>query len=48
MNIGDSFHDELTELIDKYSGMEMTNAEAVGYLMYKVNEIMIPLDDDDI
>lgn len=40
MNLGDQFYDELTALINKYSGMEMTNAEAVGYLMFKVNELM--------
>ena len=39
-NIGDYFWDDLTELIQKYEGQEMTNAEAVGYLMFKVNEIM--------
>jgi len=27
-------------LLERYSGMEMTNAEAVGYLMFKVNELM--------
>ena len=40
MVLGDQFYDDLTELVEKYSGMEMTNAEAVGYLMFKVNELM--------
>ena len=40
MVLGESFYDDLTGLIDKYSGMEMTNAECVGYLMFKVNELM--------
>lgn len=40
MILGENFYDDLTELINKYSGMEMTNAEAVGYLMFKVNELM--------
>ena len=40
MVLGDQFYDDLTDLVEKYSRMEMTNAEAVGYLMFKVNELM--------
>ncbi len=40
MNIGCYFENELTDLIERYSGQEMTNAECVGFLMFKVNEIM--------
>jgi len=40
MVLGDSFYDDLGELLEKYSGMEMTNAECVGYLMFKVNELL--------
>ena len=47
MVLGDQFYDDLTDLIEKYSGMEMTNAEAVGYLMFKVNDILRNSDTDD-
>ena len=47
MKLGDSFYDELTQLLEKYSGMEMTNAECVGYLMFKVNELMTQSGEDD-
>ena len=47
MVLGESFYDDLTELIGKYSGMEMTNAEAVGYLMFKVNELMTQSAEDE-
>jgi len=46
MNLGDQFFDELTALIEKYSGLEMTNAEAVGYLEFKKFEILNTEDDD--
>ena len=45
--LGESFYDDLTGLIDKYSGMEMTNAECVGYLMFKVNELMTQRTEDE-
>ncbi len=47
MILGENFYDDLTELIEKYSGMEMTNAEAVGYLMFKVNELMTLKNKED-
>jgi hypothetical protein len=47
MNIGESFWDELTGLIEKYSGVEMTNAECVGYLMFKINDLMTPEATDE-
>ncbi len=47
MILGDSFYDELTELLEKYSGMEMTNAECVGYLMFKVNELMTQTGEEE-
>ena len=40
MILGENFYDDLTDLLEKYSGMEMTNAERVGYLMFKINELM--------
>jgi hypothetical protein len=46
MNLGDNFYDDLTALIEKYSGMEMTNAEAVGYLEFKKFELLSQLDED--
>jgi len=47
MVLGDQLYDELTNLLEKYSGMEMTNAEAVGYLMFKVNELMTKRGEED-
>ena len=47
MVLGDQLYDELTELLEKYSGMEITNAEAVGYLMFKVNELMTKSGGDE-
>ncbi len=46
MVLGDQFYDELGDLLAKYSDMEMTNAECVGYLMYKVNQLMVQSDED--
>jgi hypothetical protein len=46
MVLGDQFYDDLTDLIEKYSGMEMTNAEAVGYLMFKVQDILTQGNED--
>lgn len=33
------FEDELSDLVDKYSGMELTNSEAVGVLHMQINYI---------
>lgn len=42
MTLGENLYDDLTALLEKYSGMEMTTAEAVGWLMFKINELMNP------
>lgn len=49
-NIGDYFWDDLTNLIKKYEGQEMTQSECVGYLMFKVNELMTHkgVDEDEL
>ncbi len=47
MTLGGQFYDDLTALIDKYSYMEMTQAEGVGYLMFKVNELMNLRQDEE-
>lgn len=39
-SLGEQFYDELWEVINRYSGMEMTNAEAVGYFEIIKNEII--------
>lgn len=40
------FEDELSDLIDKYFDLELTNAEAVGVLEFQKNSILNQRFDD--
>lgn len=43
------FENELSDLIDKYSGFELTNAEAIGVLEFaKYRIINNEVEDDEI
>ncbi|MCK5019626.1 MAG: hypothetical protein KAS32_21385 [Candidatus Peribacteraceae bacterium] len=48
MTLIGQFEHDLSELIDKYSALEMTNAEAVGVLEFQKFAILNQKDDDDI
>jgi hypothetical protein len=47
MTLGEQFYDGLTAFIDEFSGMELTNAEAVGLMMFKINELMNSKTEDE-
>ena len=47
MTIDEHFQDDLEELIGKYEGMEMTNASAVGHLLFKAVEIITQKEDEE-
>jgi len=47
-NLCAQFGDELESLIDKYSYMEMTKAEAVGVLEFAKNRIITADDGEEI
>lgn len=44
----DSFEIELSKLIEKYSNMEMTKAEAVGVLEFAKINIILTNDDEEL
>ena len=43
----DLFEQELSDLIDKYSNMELTKAEAIGVLEFAKNNILNGDDEDE-
>jgi len=48
MSLIEQFENELSDLIDKFSGMEITNAECIGVLEFQKFKILDAKDDDKI
>jgi len=48
MSLIEQFENELSDLIDKFSGMEITNAECIGVLEFQKFKILNAKDDDKI